>query len=201
MTQTASFSFEPVVKTVSQGDVVAVDVMMYSGDTPVISSDVWISYNPEVLTIQNPQKVDIEKGPLFENVNARTIAPGSLYLYGIQNSKTSTTPANGKIATVYFTAQKSGQALLRFECVPFSKQTSQIIESNSELTNIIHCESTRSHTSTITVTSDSNVLGASTRNAGISTTSILVVGGLLAILIGLFVYRYRKLARELDIKP
>lgn len=201
MTQIASFSFEPVVKTVSQGDVVAVDVMMYSGDTPVISSDVWISYNPELLSIQNPQSPDIEKGSLFQNVNARTIAPGSIYLYGIQNSKTSTSAANGKIATIYFKAEKSGQALLRFECVPFSKQTSQIIESNAELTNIINCESTRSHTSTVTITSDNSVLGASTSRMGISLVSMLVVGGILAILIGLFVYRYRKLARELDIKP
>lgn len=194
----ASLSFEPSQLSVSAGGVVPIDVHIYGGEDAVISSDVWISYDPSLLSVNKSSGTpNFEKGPLFENVQAKSIAPGSLYLYAINGNSTDKN-ISGKVATVYFTAKRGGQTELRFDCVPFGEKTSQIIENSAELNNVINCNLTRAHTSSINVTSQNNVLGATTSNPFMPPLLYLGVGLLIAFLAGILLYRYRQLSKQLS---
>lgn len=197
---TASFSFEPVNVTVSKGDIIPLDVMIYSGDDPVISTDAWIAYDPTMLSISTPQNPELIKGELFQSVDAKIISPGRLYIYAINPSHTEKKETNGKLATVYFKAEKSGQVELRFECNPFSTQTSQIIKNDEELNNIINCTSTQSHTSTVTIGNSGSVLGVSVNKTMTTNLGYVVATILLLILTGVLFMRYRKLMQKLKTK-
>ncbi len=197
---TASFSFEPVNITASKDDLIPVDVLIYSGTDPVISVDTWISYDPSVLSIASPESPEIKKGEMFENVSAKVISPGNLYVYAINQSPSLKQVTNGKIATIYFKAQKSGQTELRFDCIPFNTQTSQIIKNDEELSNIINCTTTRAHTATVTINNQSNVLGISASNAMQPRWGYVIVSVLLLILTVVLFMRYRKLMNKLKTK-
>lgn len=196
-TQTASFSFEPVNITASAGDVIPVDIMIYSGSNPVISTDIYISYDPSLLSIASPQNPEIKKGELFQSVDAKVIQPGNLYVYAINPSADLKQVTNGKVATIYFQAQKAGQIDLRFECVPFMTQTSQIIRNDEDLTNIINCTSTRSHTSSVLIHDRTEVLGVSVGQNIQSNWGYVVVSLLMIILTAILFMRYRKLMKKL----
>lgn len=194
----ASLSFEPTQVNVQAGEIIPVDINMFSGESSIISSDIWISYDPSRVTVNTSSGTPtFEKGPLFENVQAKIISPGSLYLYAI-NGKSTEKNATGKVATVYFTATKGGQTDLRFECVPFGDKTSQIIENSTELNNVINCNLTRAHTTSINIDSQNNVLGATTSSSFVSPLLYLGVGLLIVSLAGILMYRYRQLSKQLS---
>lgn len=194
----ASLSFEPSQTSASTGDVIPVDIYLNDGNNAVISSDIWISYNPSLLNVTSSSGTPtFEKGPLFENVQAKNIAPGSLYLYAIKDTS-SEKGSTGKVATVYFTAVKGGKTDLRFDCVPFGEKTSQIIQNSAELDNVINCTLTRAHISTVQIHAQDNVLGAATSRSFLSPVLYLGIGLLMAVLAGLLIYRYRKLSKQLS---
>ncbi|KKQ37932.1 MAG: hypothetical protein US54_C0022G0004 [Candidatus Roizmanbacteria bacterium GW2011_GWA2_37_7] len=193
MATIASFSFDPITTTVKQGETVTVDVLIYSGKDPVISSDVWISYNPELLTPITEGLSDIKPGDLFQITDSKIISPGSMYLYAINQSPSEADITNGKLASISFTAHGSGTTDLRFNCIPFQKQTSQIIRRDPELTNIINCTTTRAHTAAITIEAE-NVLGASTQNTYHSWYVGLAL--LFTVFIGVLFFRYKRLSKS-----
>lgn len=196
----ASFSFDPVNITASAGDIIPVDVMIYSGSDPVISTDIYISYDPSILSIASPQNPELKKGELFQSVDAKIIQPGNLYVYAINQSPDLKQVTNGKIATVYFKAEKSGTTNLRFECVPFMSQTSQIIRNDEELTNIINCTTTRAHATSVVVQDKKEVLGVSVSNNMQSGWGYVVVSLMMLILTAVLFMRYRKLMKKLKTK-
>ena len=194
MTNTASFSFDPIVITAEQGDILTVDILMYSGTDPVVSSDVWVSYNPDFLTPITEGDYDMKPGNFFQITDVKIFSPGKIYLYAINQSPTASDTTNGRLASVSFKAQKKGTTELRFDCMPFQKQTSQIIRQDPEFTNIINCASTRSHTSVITI-DQGGVLGASTQNS--NQTIYIGLAILFALLVGLLLLRYTRLSKTL----
>ncbi|QQS44592.1 hypothetical protein IPM65_03260 [Candidatus Roizmanbacteria bacterium] len=196
----ASFSFEPVNISASAGDIIPVDVMIYSGADPVISTDIYISYDPSILSIASPQNPELKKGELFQSVDAKVIQPGSLYIYAINPSADLKQVTNGKIATIYFQAQKEGSTELRFDCVPFMSQTSQIIRNDEELSNIINCTSTRSHSTSVVINDRQEVLGVSVGNGVQPTWGYVIVSLLMIILTAVLFMRYRKLMTKLKTK-
>jgi len=199
-TQTASLSFDPVNITASAGDIIPVDVMIYSGSDPVISTDIYISYDPSVLSIASPQNPEIKKGELFQSVDAKVLQPGNLYIYAINPSPDLKQVTNGKIATIYFQAQTSGQIDLRIQCEPFMTQTSQIIRNDEDLTNIINCTSTRAHTSSIAIHDQTEVLGVSVSNNIQSNWGYVVISVLMLVLTAVLFMRYRNLMKKLKTK-
>lgn len=194
MAPIASFSFDPITTTAKEGDTLTVDILMYSGSDPVISSDVWISYNPEILTPITEGSMDVQGGDFFQITEAKIVSPGKIYLYAINQSSSKADIANGKLASLSFKAQKAGTTDLHFECIPFQKQTSQIIRYDPELTNVINCTTTRAHTSTITVGAG-NVLGASTQVS--YQTWYVGLAALFAVFVGVLFLRYRRLENKL----
>ena len=194
MANSASFSFDPISTTAAAGDTISVDVLMYSGSDTVISSDVWISYNPEILTPITEGLLDVKGGNFFQITKAKILSPGKMYLYAINPSPSAANVANGKLASISFKARNSGSTDLRFECIPFQKQTSQIIRYDSELSNIINCTTTRAHTTSITITAG-NVLGTSTQNS--YQTWYIALAVLFVLFTGVLFLRYKRLSRNL----
>src|SRR3989338_3370318 len=192
MNTPASLSFEPTSITASQGDQIPVDILIYSGNDSVISTDVYITYDPQLLEVTER----IDGGDLFQSVGVKQIAPGKAYVYCINIDIAQAKPAEGTIARIYFQALSSGTTKLQIDCVPFSKQTSQIVSQQEELTNIIHCDSTRTHTSTMTISGDS-VLGVSTQNTVSQYQWHIGAVVLVAILTATLYMRYRKLTKEI----
>ncbi len=194
--RTASLSFEPVSLSVKEGDIIPVDILIYTGSDKAISTDVWVSYNPDYFMPAPSYESMVEKGSLFQRVDAKLISPGSLYMYGINESAVSA-PANGKLATLFLQAKKTGQSEIRFQCKDVGTATSQIIKQDGALENIINCERTTSHTAQITISENSSVLGASTIQDGATSWIFIGLGISLGILATLLMVRYRRLQKLL----
>ena len=194
MAPIASFSFDPISITAQAGETITIDVLMYSGSDPVISSDVWISYNPEKLTPITEGRLDVKGGSFFQITDAKIVSPGKIYLYAINQSSSAANVVNGKLASIRFKARNSGHTELRFECIPFQKKTSQIIRYDSELSNIINCTTTRAHTTSITITAG-NVLGTSTQNS--YQTWYIALAVLFVLCTGMLFLRYKRLSKSL----
>jgi hypothetical protein len=188
----ASLSLEPTSITASQGELIPLDLLIYSGKDVVVSTDVYITYDPQLLEVTK----QIDGGDLFQSVGVKQIAPGKVYVYGINLDLAQVKPVEGNVARIYFQALSSGTTQLQIDCVPFSKQTSQIISQQDELTNTIHCDSTRTHTATVTISGD-NVLGASTQNMLSLYKWHISAVILVAILTATLYKRYRKLTKDL----
>jgi len=195
MANIASFSFDPITTTTQEGQIFTTDILMYSGSEPVISSDVMISYNPEVLTPITDGASDIQPGDFFQITDAKILSPGKMYIYAINQSPSQSGVANGKLATISFRARKAGSTELRFDCIPFKKQTSQIITNDPDLTNIINCTTTRAHSSTVLIEAGNNVLGASTQKP--YQTWYVGLAILFAIFAGVIYFRYKRLSQHL----
>ena len=191
MSFNASLSFEASQNTVLVGESVDLAINIYSNQEPVAATDVWISYNPSlfqpILPAQNSR--------LFEAMEAKIVAPGKLYIYGLRRNASETETANGNIATITFKALQEGAATFKFECLSGVENSSQIIKNNPQLTNIINCERTQAHSQIISI-ADTQILGASDRY--ILPLNMWYLTTLVAILtITVFLYiRTRQLAKE-----
>jgi len=187
-----SLSLEPISITASPGEQIPVDILIYSGREKIISTDVYITYNPQFLEITK----QIDGGNLFQSVGIKRIAPGKAYVYGINIDSAQAKVAQGTVARVYFQALAPGTTKLHIDCVPFSKQTSQIISQRNEFANIIHCDSTNTHTSTVAISGNS-VLGVNTQNIFGKYKWYVSATILMLILTTILYIRYRKLTKEI----
>ncbi|MDA1316543.1 MAG: cohesin domain-containing protein [bacterium] len=188
----ASLSLGPTSISASQGDQIPVDLLIYSGNNKTISTDAYITYDPQILEITT----QIDGGDLFQSVGVKQITPGKAYVYGINLDLAQAKPMEGNVARIYFQAISSGTTKLQIDCVPFSEKTSQIVSQKEELTNIIHCDSTRTHTSTVTISGD-NVLGTSTENMFGLYKWHISAAVLVAVLTATLYIRYRNLTKQL----
>ena len=188
----ASLSFDLIDQSTKTGQTVSVAVNIYTNNQAVASTDVWIKYDPSIV---KPVTSSIIKGSLFENVEAKIVSPGKLYLYGVRTNPSVSTPLLGTVATIKFNALREGKTDLRFECSQYKKQSSTIIKSDSSLTNIISCESTIAHSTQITVKGGA-ILGVNTNHLPISPI-YLAVGAVVLIITCLLYYRYRSIASSL----
>lgn len=156
MDTTASLSFEPAQITTHVNDTFPLIVNIFTGDKATISTDVWISYNPQLVEPVLPA----ESGNTFDTVSAKILTPGRLYVYGLRNNQTTADPANGALATIKFKALQEGTTEFGFECSQAGKTASQIIGNDASLSNIINCDRTTSHATPVTI-ENAAVLGIS----------------------------------------
>lgn len=189
----ASLSFDPVEVQISKGKQVDITVNIFTGSQSVTSTDVWINYDPAII---QPELNTVKTGSLFDTIEYKIIEPGKLYLYGIQKNPRQADPVQGTLATVQFTALTNGTSALSFDCDPSQKLTSQIIASDSNLSNVIGCDVTKAHSASITV-SDSTILGVSTENTFVTQISYVVGVIVLVFSIVLFI-RYQHIRHEIS---
>lgn len=187
----ASLSFDPSDINVKKGQEIKVNINMFTGNEAVASTDVLINYDTSLL---EPVTNATKNGSIFQTVDSKVIAPGKLYVYGVDENKNEFASAQGTIATVTFKAIASGATQLSFDCNPVVKNTSQIIKGNNTFENIISCTSTIAHTSTISIT-DGNVLGAYTD--GNLNTYTAIFGILVAVFTFLLFLRYQRLQKNI----
>ncbi len=157
---TASLSFETIHQPVVLGQNVDLNVNIFTDQEAVISTDIWIQCDSELLQPILPAK----GSSLFESMEAKIVEPGKMYIYGLRRDTFTAGPANGKVATLTFKALKNGNATFTFICNENGSMQSQIIKNDPQLRDIINCERTTSHTATITV-GENQVLGASDKAA------------------------------------
>ena len=187
----ASLSFEPVQSEAIVGTPFDIQLNIFSDREAVLSTDVWISYDPAVLQPILP----VKEGALFASTDAKIITPGTLYMYGIRRDPTTAGVANGTIATLSFRPLKDTATTLRIQCGNTQLIHSQIIKNDTSLNNILNCERTAAHTATITV-GNSQVLGTSTQTVRPALMWQLTAAVALLILGVLLYSRNRKLARQ-----
>ena len=189
----ASLSFDPVDIKTSVGRTVDVTVNIFTGNQSVASTDIWLRYDPTVL---HPVVNTVKTGSLFDTIELKNIEPGRLYIYGIQKNPRQVEPVQGTLATIQFIALKNGTSYLRFDCDPSQKSTSQIITADKNLSNVISCPATTSHSSTVIV-SDSNILGVSTGNNLITQLSYIL--GVIVIIFSIVLFiRYQRIRNEVS---
>ncbi len=188
----ASLSFEPVNTTLSLGDFGEIYVNIFTENQSVISTDIWITYDPAIIQPILPAKGN----KLFESTEARIVSPGKLYVYGIRRDTMTAGSANGAITSLKFKALKEGSTKLTFECPTLGTTRSQIIKNDKELSNIIDCARTVSHTSTVSVVEKTNILGAYDQEGGAPMMLYLTLTTALLIFFTLFFLRTKKLAKD-----
>jgi hypothetical protein len=189
----ASLSFEPVAVNTSKGKLIDVTVNIFTGSQSVTSTDVWINYDPAII---QPVLDTVKTGSLFDTIEFKIIEPGKLYIYGIQKNPRQVDPVQGTLATIQFTALTEGTSFLSFDCDPSQKLSSQIIASDSNLSNVIHCDVTKAHSASVTV-SGSSILGVSTENTIV--TQISYVVGVIVLVFSLVLFiRYQHIRHEIS---
>lgn len=189
----ASLSFDPVNTQTTTGRTVDITVNIYTGSQPVASTDIWLNYDPAIL---QPIVDSVKTGSLFDTIALKEIAPGRLYIYGIQKNPRDVEPVQGTLATIQFMAIKEGTADLRFECNPTQKATSQIIAADKNLSNVISCPATTAHSASVSV-SGNNILGVSTENTII--TQLSYVLGVIVIVFSLVLFvRYQHIHKDIS---
>ncbi len=189
----ASLSFDPINIQTTSGKPIDVTINIFTGNQPVASTDIWLSYDP---TILQPLPDNTKTGSLFKTVDVKEIEPGKLYIYGIADNPREVTPVQGTIATIQFMSLKAGTSQLRYECDSSMRSSSQIIAVDNNLTNVISCPATISHSSTVTVT-ENNILGVSTENNLINQLSYIL--GIIVIIFSIVLFvRYQRIRHEIS---
>lgn len=196
MANTASFSFDPVTINAKAGEVFPVDILIYTGSEKVVSTDVFVNYDSEKLSALPNKKPRIESGELFQKTDAKLVSPGKLYLYGLNENITNANSTNGKIATIYFQAKKSGKTELNFDCISFQEHSSKIIKNDENFSNIVNCQVSRSHNTIIDIDAGKDVLGASIGPSA-AFNPYFVAALLLCALMGAIFLRYNRLTKKL----
>lgn len=190
----ASLSLDPTTVSVKKGETFKVAVNMFSGDQPVASTDIMINYDKLLL---EPLPDATENGKIFNTIDAKVIVPGKLYVYGIKENRNQAQPALDTVATVSFKALKPGNATLSFDCNQRTKNTSKIIENNSELSDIISCNATVTHTTLVSI-SDGAVLGVYT-NIFSGINGFTAIFGVIVATATFFLFiRYQRLRKDLS---
>lgn len=179
---------------IKAGEVFAVDLVLESSNNPVTAIDAVINFDSSKINILNYNSPDIKKTDLFTTVGAKLTNSQEIYVYAI--NRDSPIVKSGKVATIYFQASKAGSAQFNISCKD-GLNSSQIITSNDNLSNIIDCNKTTENTVTATVTETQNVLGVadSKQNVSIWAIFMLIVFG--GILLTLLMYRYKKFIQKI----
>ncbi len=189
----ASLSFDPIELTVKKGETFKINVNMFSADQSVASSDIMINYDKILL---EPVPDSIENGDVFNTIETKVIAPGKLYVYGIEENKNQAQSAQGTVAVVSFKALKTGIATLSFDCNQRNRNTSKIIKNDSQLEDIISCNATVSHVAEIAIT-DGTVLGTYTDIFSNIKGYTAILGALVAVFTFFVFIRYQRLRKDL----
>lgn len=187
----ASLSFEPAQTTVSPGNTFEINLNIFTDNQSIISTDVWIQYDPTLVQPVLPAK---SKG-IFETTEAKIVSPGLLYVYGLRRDPLTAGAANGTMTTLSFKSLKEGVVTLTFDCPLIGSPRSQIIKNDATLSNILNCERTQAHTSTISI-ANTHVLGATDNVGGTLNMWYLTIAVALLTITTFLYIRTKKLAKE-----
>ena len=130
----ASLKFDKTSNSVAPGGTFQVQVVLDPGSEQVTSTDAWIVYDKNALTV-----VSVQDGSYFPTVLNDTSTLGKVYIAGLVNDPTEFKTGVGTVATITFSAVSAGTTNLSYECNPAATETSKIIKNDINSTNIIDC--------------------------------------------------------------
>lgn len=142
----AALRFDKTTNSVTNGNTFDVQVTIDPGSEQVTSTDAWIVYDKNILTV-----VSVKDGTYFPTVLNDTTTAGKVYVAGLVNDPTEFKSGVGTVATITFRAAANGNATLSYLCDPNATETSKIIKNDINSTNIIECGS--NGTQVVTVSS------------------------------------------------
>lgn len=130
----AALRFDKTTNSVTNGNTFDVQVTIDPGSEQVTSTDAWIVYDKNILTV-----VSVKDGTYFPTVLNDTTTAGKVYVAGLVNDPTEFKSGVGTVATITFRAAANGNATLSYLCDPNATETSKIIKNDINSTNIIEC--------------------------------------------------------------
>lgn len=139
----ATLEFNPTSTTVDKQGTFDVDIMVDSGSDEISGTDAYILYDSSVL---QPQSV--QEGTHFPNVT-NTITSDKVSISGVITDPTDFRTGEGKLATITFQAVQAGTTDLEIYCDLSANDTSKIVKSDINATNIIECNALQDFTATI----------------------------------------------------
>lgn len=160
----ASLRFDKTSSNVTSGGQFEVQVVVDPGAEQVTSTDAWIVYDRNMLSV-----VSVVEGSYFPTVLNEPGTPGRLYIAGLVNDPSEFKSGVGTVATIVFKANANGTSNLSYDCNPSATETSKVIKNDINSTNIIDCAS-NGQQSVVVGTSDTGGGGGGT--GGTSPTSV-----------------------------
>lgn len=130
----AALRFDKTSNSVTSGNTFDVQVVIDPGSEQVTSTDAWIVYDKNILTV-----VSVKDGTYFPTVLNDTTTAGKVYVAGLVNDPTEFKSGVGTVATITFRATTNGNATISYQCDPNATETSKIIKNDINSTNIIEC--------------------------------------------------------------
>lgn len=143
----ASLRFDKTSNSITNGGQFDVEVVIDPAAEQVTSTDAWIVYDKNVLSV-----VSVKDGTYFPTVLNDTSTAGKVYIAGLVNDPSEFKTGVGIVATITFKANANGTSNLSYECSPSATETSKIIKNDINSTNIIDCAANGQQTVTISTT-------------------------------------------------
>jgi hypothetical protein len=139
----ATLRFNPTTTTVDTQGTFDVEILVDSGSDEISGTDAYVLYDASVL---QPQSV--EEGDHFPTVT-NTISSDRVSISGVITDPTDFRTGEGTLATITFEALSAGTTDLEIYCDLSANDTSKIVKSDINATNIIECNALQNFTATI----------------------------------------------------
>lgn len=139
----ATLEFDPVTTTVDNEGTFEIDLVIDSGSIEISGTDAYILYDSSVI---DPQSV--EEGDHFPTVTNK-IEDDKISVSGVITDPTDFRTGEGVVATITFKALQAGTTELEVYCDLTKNDTSKIVRSDINATNIIECDALQQATITI----------------------------------------------------
>lgn len=162
--QAAGFlKFNQSTYTVAAGNTIQVQVIVDPGTDQIAGTDAYVTYDPSKL-----QAMTVTAGTYFPSVS-NNIASGKVSIWGV------TEPASpksgvGTIATVTFRALTNATDTLQYFCNASASNSSKIVKSDINATNIIDCTLNQTASVSISGSSGSGTVPTPTPATGTGAT-------------------------------
>lgn len=141
--EAASLGFDPESSEIEEGETFSVDVVIDAGTKQIASTDVYITYDSSIVSLQSVNNGDYF--PLVSNIPTT----GKLYIAGTIANQGEYKTGTGSVATLVFKGEAEGTTKLEFTCDITQTEASKINENDINASNIIDCSALTSHTVTV----------------------------------------------------
>ncbi len=129
----ASLKFDVPSISVAAGDTFDLQVIVDSGGEEINSIDAYIKFDSSIVSAKS-----VAEGTFFPTV-LNDISNQRIYVAGLVDDPASSKSGSGTVATLTFSALKNGTTTLTYDCDPSVNETSKVVKSDIDATNIIVC--------------------------------------------------------------
>jgi len=139
----ASLGFDSASSAIEVDETFTVTVDIDAGTDQIAGTDIYISYDDDLLDLQSVTGVD------YFPIVGNTPESGRLYIYGVVANQGEFKTGAGSVATLVFKGVAEGETDLTFDCDLSKTDTSKIAKNDFNVSNIIDCSKLEVHAVTI----------------------------------------------------